>query len=106
MRGMALDFALMDFSGNVHGNVPIGLVRHGEIFDRMASNYKLLEKMRDYYDDATYETTTELEELKIELTFLAKSHSNNREHSELLKSMIKLVDEAISRHLKIEVVAD
>lgn len=103
---MALDFAIVNLEGNIYRNVPIKIELHGEIFDKMKyDKFRLLEKIRDYYSDVIY-TSADLVALKEELTLLAESHSSNTEHLKLLHSMIQLIDEASSRDLQIEVIAD
>ena len=103
---MALDFAMVNSTGNIYSNVPINIELHGEIFDKMESGkYRLLEKIRDYYSDVTF-MNAELVELKDEMVLLAESHSSNIKHLELLQSMVQLVNEATERDLQIEVIAD
>jgi len=103
---MALDFTQIDDEGIIINSIPIGIDAHAKIFDLMEENrYPFLERIRDYYSDVQY-SLKDLPGLRNDLTILRQNHLDDYNNLKLLDSMIKLVNESISKELKIETIAD
>jgi hypothetical protein len=103
---MSLDFAQIDTTGAVTGEtVRLDRRAHLSIIHGLAeSEYPLLGRMRDYYDDASY-AAEELHELALEVRKIMERPLPNQDLA-IVERMLWLIRDSAEKGLRIEAIAD